>query len=175
MRVHEIDWRKWEPTDQAVICFLLRDEEILLIHKKRGLGAGKVNGPGGKCEPGESHEAAAIRETEEEIGLRPLSVEERGRLLFQFFDGYALEVALFTATEFEGELRETPEASPFWVSTAAIPYEKMWADDILWLPRLLTGENVYGRFLFDGDRMEDYALRFGGFGHSDRSSSDRSS
>ena len=162
MRVHEIDWRKWEAKDQAVICFLLRGEEILLINKKRGLGAGKINGPGGKCEEGESHEAAAIRETEEEIGLRPLAVDERGRLLFQFLDGYALEVALYTATEYAGELRETPEAKPFWVATDQIPYEEVWADDILWLPQLLEGKKVYGRFLFNDDRMEDYALRFDG-------------
>lgn len=160
MRIHEIDWRKWEATDQAVICFLRRGSEILLIHKKRGLGAGKINGPGGKCEAGENHRAAAIRETEEEIGLKPRTVEERGRLFFQFLDGYALEVALFIAEEFDGQLRETPEAKPFWVSIDAIPYEQMWADDILWLPKLLAGSTVYGRFLFDGDRMEDYALRF---------------
>lgn len=162
MRVHEIDWRKWKARDQAVICFLLRGDEILLIHKKRGLGAGKVNGPGGKCEEGESHETAAIRETEEEIGLRPQAVNRRGRLLFQFLDRYALEVVLFTATEYSGELRETPEAKPFWVSTDEIPYDEMWADDVLWLPQLLEGRKVYGRFLFDGDRMEDYALRFDG-------------
>ena len=27
--------------------------EVLLIRKKRGLGAGKINGPGGKIDPGE--------------------------------------------------------------------------------------------------------------------------
>ncbi|MFW6250154.1 MAG: 8-oxo-dGTP diphosphatase [Alkalispirochaetaceae bacterium] len=162
MRVHEIDWINWKATDQAVICFLFKDNEVLLINKKRGLGAGKVNGPGGKCEPGETHDAAAIRETKEEIGLTPRSVTERGRLFFQFLDGYALEVALFTAEEFDGELRETPEAAPFWVSTDAIPYERMWADDVLWLPRLLEGSNVYGRFLFDGDAMVDYAVSFDG-------------
>lgn len=131
---------------------------MLLINKKRGLGAGKVNGPGGKCEVGESPEEAAIRETEEEVGLMPRSVDERGRLLFQFADGYSLDVALFLSGEFEGTLRETDEALPFWSHRDAIPYERMWADDTLWLPRLLAGDQVFGRFLFDGDRMVDYAV-----------------
>lgn len=34
--------------------FVVRGGEILLIEKKRGHGAGKVNGPGGKIDPGES-------------------------------------------------------------------------------------------------------------------------
>lgn len=160
MRVHDIDWRNRQPEDHAVICFLLRGEEVLLINKKRGLGAGKVNGPGGKCEEGETGAEAAIRETEEEVGLRPLSVLERGRLLFQFADGYALDVDLFLSTEFEGTLRETAEAKPFWAHRDAIPFDRMWADDILWLPKLLAGRIVRGRFLFDDDKMTDYAVGF---------------
>jgi hypothetical protein len=36
----------------------------------------------------------------------------------------------------------------------------MWADDILWLPRMLAGESVQGRFLFDADRMIGWSLHF---------------
>ena len=32
--------------------FVVQGGKILLIRKKRGIGAGKVNGPGGKFEPG---------------------------------------------------------------------------------------------------------------------------
>jgi 8-oxo-dGTP diphosphatase len=39
-----------------------------------------------------------------------------------------------------------------------IPYAEMWADDILWLPRVLAGETVSGYFLFDGDTMLDHRL-----------------
>ena len=160
VRVHDVDWLTWEAKERAVICFLLRKSEILLINKKRGLGAGKVNGPGGKCEPGETLAEAAIRETEEEVGLRPRSVEARGTLHFQFLDGYSLDVALFLSREYDGELVETAEADPFWVSRDEIPFDRMWADDALWLPELLRGKSVTGRFLFDEDRMVDYALRF---------------
>jgi len=29
----------------------------------------------------------------------------------------------------------------------------MWADDALWLPQVLAGSYVEGRFVFDGDSM----------------------
>ena len=87
---------------------------MLLIRKKRGLGAGKINGPGGKIEPGETALASAIRETQEEIGVTPLGVEERGVLHFQFTDGYSLHCTVFVARDFEGEPIETAEALPMW-------------------------------------------------------------
>ena len=57
-----IDWSAWSAVDRATLLFVIRDGQILLIRKKRGLGAGKINGPGGKLDPGETWRAAAIRE-----------------------------------------------------------------------------------------------------------------
>jgi mutator protein MutT len=68
---------------------------VLLIHKKRGLGAGKINGPGGKIEPGETPVQAAVREAEEELRITPVDVEEMGTLRFQFVDGLAIHCVVF--------------------------------------------------------------------------------
>jgi len=46
------DWASYTPQDRAVLCFLRDHERVLLIRKKRGLGAGKINAPGGKSESG---------------------------------------------------------------------------------------------------------------------------
>ena len=60
-RAH-MDWKNWIPRERANLCFIVKGGRVLLIRKKRGLGAGKVNGPGGKIEPGETSMESAIRE-----------------------------------------------------------------------------------------------------------------
>lgn len=152
-RFDAVQWKNWIPTDQATLCFILRKEEVLLIEKKRGLGKGKINAPGGKFDPGETARECAIRETEEELGVTPLNPEERGVLRFQFTNGYALQAHVFMASGCEGVAVETEEAVPLWTPLDRIPYRKMWADDVLWLPHFLDGKRVEGSFLFDGDRM----------------------
>lgn len=152
-QVDQIDWETWVPTEWANLCFIIRDGHVLLIRKKRGLGAGKMNGPGGRNEPGETAEAAAIRETREEIGVTPTGLEQVGELFFHFLDGYRLHVAVFAASGCIGEPIETDEAKPQWTPLSAIPYEEMWQDDPHWLPLLLSRKKFRGYFLFDGDRL----------------------
>ncbi len=152
------DWANWEPRERANLCFITRGDEVLLIHKKRGLGAGKINGPGGRLEPGETALEAAVREVGEELGVVPREPQMRGELHFQFADGYSLHCAVFLAADCDGEPVETDEAIPLWVRVAEIPYDRMWADDRHWLPGLLAGRSFRGFFEFDGDRMVDHRL-----------------
>jgi 8-oxo-dGTP pyrophosphatase MutT (NUDIX family) len=154
----DIDWNAWTPNDVAVLLFVIRGGEVLLIRKKRGLGAGKINAPGGRIEPGESPEAAAVRETQEEVGVTPSAPRRRGHLRFQFVDGYALECHVLSSDSCEGVARETDEAVPLWTSLHALPYAEMWSDDRLWLPLMLAGRVFRGRFVFDGDAMLDHEL-----------------
>ncbi|TVR92302.1 MAG: 8-oxo-dGTP diphosphatase [Spirochaetaceae bacterium] len=147
------DWSTLPVTDEAVLCFITVKDQILLIHKLRGLGAGKINGPGGRLEAGESYIEAAIRETEEEVGLTPHQLIPITRLHFRFLDGYNLRALVFRAYDFSGSLTPTPEAIPFWCTISEIPYDRMWEDDRHWLPRALNGEYLNTRFTFDGDRM----------------------
>ncbi len=153
-RFSAIDWAAWTPVERATLLFIRRNGELLLIDKKRGLGAGKVNAPGGRIEPGETAREAAIREVREEVGVTPTGVAPAGRLRFQFVDGHSIEGFVFTATGYTGgEPVETDEARPFWAAIDALPFDRMWADDRHWLPWLLAGRRFDGRFLFDGDRM----------------------
>lgn len=143
----------WEPTQRATLLFVVRDGEILLIHKKRGLGAGKINGPGGRLEPGETPEQAAVREVQEELCVKALGVQPSGELRFQFVDGLALHVWVFRAADCEGVPAETDEATPLWTRVDAIPYDRMWPDDPFWIPLMLSGQPFHGYFLFDRDTM----------------------
>lgn len=160
-RFDEIDWAAWKPVERATLLFVIRDGQILLIRKKRGLGAGKINGPGGRLDPGETPEQCAIREVQEELLVTPTGVAPAGELLFQFADGHSIHGYVFTATGCEGEPQPTGEADPLWTPLDRIPYAEMWADDRIWIPLMLEGRPFTGRFLFAGDAMLGYDLTVG--------------
>ncbi|MEK7729238.1 MAG: 8-oxo-dGTP diphosphatase [candidate division KSB1 bacterium] len=160
-RFEEIDWSTWQPEQRATLVFVVCAGRVLLIHKKRGLGAGKINGPGGRIDPGETELACAVREVQEELRITPVGLEPSGELFFQFTDGLAIHVTVFKAAGYVGEPEETEEAKPLWVAENEIPYEQMWADDRLWIPLMLAGKKFEGRFLFDEDAMLGHELKIG--------------
>ncbi len=149
-----VDWSNWTPTERAVLCFVRKKDEVMLIHKKRGLGAGKINAPGGRLEPEETPAQGAVRETLEETGILPINPRLMGDLSFQFTDGYSLYAKIFVAWIFKGKMQETPEADPFWCKINNIPFKKMWEDDAYWLPNILKGRFISGKFIFDDEKME---------------------
>jgi len=158
-RLEDVDWKNWQAQQPATLLFVVRDGQVLLIQKKRGLGAGKVNGPGGRLHDGESPLQGAIREVQEELCVTPVDVEYCGELAFQFVDGLSIHVEVFRAADCEGEPQETEEAVPLWTPLDQIPFEKMWADDRYWIPLMLARQKFSGRFLFDEDVMLGYEIQ----------------
>lgn len=157
-RLTDLDWTTWQAQDPATLVFVMKDDEILLIDKKTGLGKGKVNGPGGKMDPGETPEACAVRECQEELGITVSNLEYCGEHRFQFVDGYSIHVWVYRTRDYEGVPVETREARPLWVPVDEIPYEQMWEDDKYWLPMVIAGQRFKSRWIFDGDTMLDYDI-----------------
>lgn len=56
--------------DNAASVAIVDENLVLLVRRAREPYAGLWTLPGGRCEPGESAEAAAVREVQEELGLR---------------------------------------------------------------------------------------------------------
>ncbi len=132
------------------LVMIERNGLLLLGMKKRGFGAGRWNGFGGKIEGDETIEQAARRELFEEVGLAAEELQKRGVLTFSFeSDPLVLEVHIFSVTDFLGEPVETEEMRPEWFLPADIPFSDMWPDDEHWVPLFLAGKCFSGQFHFD--------------------------
>ncbi len=132
------------------LCLAYENNKVLLGMKKRGFGVGRWNGFGGKVEEGETIEESAIRECKEEAGIVVSEISERGIIDFEFEnDPKILEVHIFQITKFEGSPLESEEMKPKWFPKDKIPFDKMWPDDIHWMPFFLAGKKFRGKFLFD--------------------------
>lgn len=150
-------------------------EKVLLGFKKRGLGAGRWNGFGGKAEDAETIEAAAVRELEEEIGLAAQTFERAGTIWMAYQDTRELtqglkitkeqvapeiEMAVFRVTSWEGLPQETAEMKPAWFVFDDVPYGQMWPDDRYWLPLLLAGKYFEMRCVLENkDTLLSYTLK----------------
>lgn len=114
---------------------------ICLAMKKRGFGAGKLNGVGGKVEAGETIEEAAAREAHEEIGVVTHDLRKVAELTFHFQHNPSWDqvVHAYLCESWENEPTESEEMHPAWYKVADIPFEKMWPDDKFWVPQVLEG------------------------------------
>lgn len=141
-------------TDKTCSLVLLKKgDDILLAMKKRGFGANLWNGVGGKIEPGETIEQALVRETQEEIGVTPLEwrkVAEHDFVMDADSDKpWHMFVHAYICSQWQGEPAESEEMAPRWFKINEIPYDEMWQDDIVWLPQVLKGKQLRGKFTFD--------------------------
>ena len=137
---------------KTTLLFLIDENKILLAMKKRGFGAGRWNGVGGKPENNELIEQTAIRECYEEIEVLPRNIRQVATLNFYFprdKSDWNQQVLVYICKEWQGNPAETDEMKPAWYSMDSIPYESMWQDDKYWLPEVLKGNNVEAEFVFD--------------------------
>jgi 8-oxo-dGTP diphosphatase / 2-hydroxy-dATP diphosphatase len=122
---------------------------ILLGMKKRGFGAGRWNGFGGKVLKNETLEESTRREFKEEAGVDLEEIKKVGFLEFEFpIISEIVEVHLYRAENFSGELTESEEMKPQWFNIDEIPFKDMWPDDLHWMPLFLKGKKFKGKFIF---------------------------
>ena len=131
---------------KLVVCVVERDGNFLLPLKERKIGAGRRNGVGGKVEPGESFEAAAKREMQEETGAVVEQMKLAGSLQV-ISPSFTAELEIFHVTRFSGEPLEQPGQGMTdfrWYPKEALPFELMWPNDALWYPILIAGKQFHG-------------------------------
>jgi 8-oxo-dGTP diphosphatase len=143
----------------VVVVYLLRDglsgPEVLLGEKRRGLGTGRLVGPGGKREAGESAAATAVREVAEEVGVRvdAADLEARGTLDYRFpyRPSWSQVSDVFVCRRWQGTPSGSDELEPRWIPIDRVPWDAMWDDARYWLPGVLDGGTVRARFSFAED------------------------
>ena len=123
----------------TTLCYITRGDEVLMLHrvkKKNDINKDKWIGIGGKFEGEESPDECLLREAKEETGLTLTSWQCRGVITF-LCDGAEGEfMYLFTADEFEGELKTCDEGDLQWVSREFLYSLPMWEGDKIFLDLL---------------------------------------
>lgn len=140
------------PKINTTLLLIIKDGKILLGEKKRGFAKGVLIGIGGKQDPGETMEQAMIRETQEEIGVTPKNYEQVAHIVFNtWYKGVhsLLNLNIYSATDYIGEIQETDEIIPGWYDLDSIPYERMLEDDKLWMVEVLKGKKIDGKVVFN--------------------------
>ena len=139
-------------TLRTTLTLFFKDDKMLLGEKKRGFAKGTYNGIGGKQDSGETIEQAMIRECQEEIGATPTEYSKVGRMNFNLWykgEHVNMEMFIYSCSDYVEEVQETEEIKPVWFDIQNIPFDKMLADDLLWLPLVLKGQKIIGKVNFD--------------------------
>ena len=147
----------------ATLCYIKRAGQTLMLYRNKKINdihEGKWNGLGGKFEAGESPEMCIRREVEEEAGLFIRNPRLHGLLIFVNFKGNDWYVFVFSATNFEGDVIDSPEGRLEWIDDDKLLDLPLWPSDAIFLPWLKKDNFFSARFLYAGDSMLGYEVTF---------------
>ena len=146
----------------TTLCYLMRAGEVLMLHrtkKENDLNRDKWIGLGGKFEDRESPEDCVLREVKEETGLTLTDYRYRGIVTF-VSDVWPCEyMHLFTATGFEGQIKECDEGVLEWLPKERLYGLPMWAGDRIFLDLLDRGAPFFSlKLVYRGETLVYAAL-----------------
>ena len=147
----------------ATLCYVKQNGKTLMVHRNKkanDVHEGKWNGLGGKFEAGETPEMCVRREVQEEAGLVIQNPRLQGLLTFPNFGGIDWYVFVFTATEFSGELIDSPEGKLEWIPDEQLAGLNRWESDHIFLPWIDERKFFSAKFEYEGDVMQRYDVTF---------------
>jgi 8-oxo-dGTP diphosphatase len=139
------------------LSFLVNDDSILLIRlaKNRGSWSGKLNGVGGHIERGEDPQSAAVREIEEETGIRPKSLALCGVIAVDVKPAVGLALFVFVGRTDLRTVNKSNEGQTEWILLDALDSEPLVEDIPLILPKALAcfeqGKCFSASYRYDAD------------------------
>ena len=146
----------------TTLCYIERDGQYLMLHrvkKENDLNHDKWVGVGGKFELSESPDECLRREVLEETGLTLTDYRCRGVVTFVSDEWEGEYMYLYTATGFEGSLRECSEGTLEWVPIERVPSLPLWVGDKIFF-RLLREDRPWFslKLCYEGDDLVFAAL-----------------
>ena len=146
----------------TTLCYITRGNQVLMLHrvkKENDINKDKWIGIGGKFEGEESPDECLLREAKEETGLTLTSWRCRGVVTF-LCDGCEGEfMYLFTADDFEGELKDCDEGQLQWVDRDFLYTLPMWEGDKIFLDLLWQDAPFFLlKLRYENDRLVEAVL-----------------
>lgn len=146
----------------TTLCYVTQGDQVLMLHrvkKKNDINKEKWIGIGGKFEKEESPEQCLLREAMEETGLRLTRWQCRGVVTFLNDCCEGEYMYLFTADDFEGQLKECDEGDLKWVSRSFLDSLPKWEGDKIFLDLLWADAPFFLLTLrYSGDRLLEAVL-----------------
>ena len=147
----------------TTLCYITRGDQVLMLHrvkKKNDINKDKWIGIGGKFENDESPDECLLREAREETGLTLTSWQCRGVVTFLTENPEDGEyMYLFTATGFEGALKDCDEGTLKWVSRDFLNQLPKWEGDQIFLDLLWQNAPFFLLTLrYQGEKLTEAVL-----------------
>ena len=170
MNAFESGQRKLIP---AVLIYAERDNQFLMLHRNAArtpdfedYHKGKWNGLGGKCEANESPLETAMRELEEESGLKlePSRFKALGTLQFPDFKAHKNEdwiVFVFLVDVPKGfeAWQRGPEGDLVWIVKEKVLGLNLWAGDKYFIPMLLERRPFLATLWYEGQDVRRHWIQ----------------
>ncbi len=146
----------------TTLCYISRGSEYLMLHrvkKQNDVNRDKWIGIGGKFEPDESPDECLLREAKEETGLTLTSWRYRGIVTFVNTVCESEYMHLFTADDYEGEIKQCDEGVLEWIDRKRLYDLTLWEGDRIFLKLLETDEPFFSlKLCYDGDELKSAVL-----------------
>lgn len=123
----------------TTVCYIRSNGQTLMLQRAKNDGLqGKWIVPGGKFEPGETPEECALREVEEETGLKLTEINFRGIITFvQSKPDIYIKTCtcfVFESFAFQGNICTSPEGELRWIADKEIARMDIPSSDRIFLP-----------------------------------------
>jgi len=135
-----------KPIDKIIpgsLCYLVRDDRVLLIQRRNPPHIGLWSPPGGKMHPGESPQECVVREFGEETGLMVRDLELRAitTVLHAGLSAHWL-LFIYRAGDYSGDLKPSDEGAIQWISLDVLAHYRRPAADVQMFEHVLSSAPV---------------------------------